>query len=198
MGKTAIFGGTFNPPQLAHRKMLETVADMKDVSRVIVIPNNIPPHKTMDSRSADGADRLYMCRIMCGGIKKAVVSDIELKCEGKSYTVYTIEKLKKRYKDLWLLIGGDMVASFTSWYSYEKILQTAGIIAVRRPDVSDTDFDAAVKDLESKGGRITVTDAKMPQISSTEIRNLIRSGQSADGFLQPEVARFIKEKGLYL
>lgn len=198
MGKTVFFGGTFNPPQLAHRKMLETAAAMKDVTRVLVIPDNIPPHKTVDGFCADGADRLSMCSLMCEGISKAKVSDIELKREGKSYTVKTLSELGRRYRDLWLLIGGDMVTTFTGWYEYEKILQMAGIIAVRRPDTSDADFDKAVAFLRNAGGRVIVADAEMPQISSTEIRKLIKDGKPYGSLLMPSVEAFIKEKGLYI
>ena len=86
MGKTLFFGGTFNPPHIAHRKMLQAVAALPEIERVLVAPTNIPPHKEVPGMFATKEQRLYMCELLCNGIDKAEISDIEFRREGKSYS----------------------------------------------------------------------------------------------------------------
>lgn len=198
MKKTVFFGGTFNPPHNAHLLMLKSVAELDFVDKVLVVPTNIPPHKSIEGYCADGVHRLNMCSAMCEGMDKAVVSDIELKREGKSYSFDTLTELRKTYDNLMLLIGGDMLAEFTTWYNYEGILKLAGILAVRRIGVDNEEFDSAVSSLRKMGGTVIVLDTKVPDISSTEIRNeALLNGEELKGLVPKKVFNYIKENGLY-
>ena len=170
MGRVLMFGGTFNPPHNAHRLMLEAAAELKNIDKILVIPTNIPPHKEVASYCPSKEHRLNMCRLLLQGVKNAVVSDMELNREGKSYTYDTLLELKEKYNELSILIGADMITTFFSWYRYKDILSLCEIVAVRRPGIDDRSFDKAVETLRSEGGNITILDAKMPNVSSTDIR----------------------------
>ena len=170
MGVTVFFGGTFNPPHLAHRKMLETVCGLPNVERVLVAPTNIPPHKEVAEKFASKEDRLKMTKLLCKGLDKAIVSDIEFKRTGKSYSFYTLSELKETYPDLAMLIGGDMVTTFKEWHNYSGILNLCELFVVRRQGIDNLDFDNSVEELRLEGGKITVINADLPDISSTEIR----------------------------
>ena len=150
MPKTVFFGGTFNPPHISHRLMLEAVAGLDDVEKVLVVPTNIPPHKSVAEFTASEEDRLFMCRLLTEGVEKAEVSDIEFRRGGKSYSFDTLTELKPMYDKLDMLIGGDMITTFTSWYRYLDILKLCGIIAVRRKGIDDVEFDKAVEDFTAK------------------------------------------------
>lgn len=196
MPKTVFFGGTFNPPHISHRLMLEAVAGLDDVEKVLVVPTNIPPHKSVAEFTASEEDRLFMCQLLAEGIEKAEVSDIEFRRGGKSYSFDTLTALKPLYDELYMLIGGDMIATFTTWYRYLDILKLCGIIAVRRKGIDDLQFDNAVEELRLKGGNIEVIEASLPEVSSTELREALQNGEKTEQTIE-SIAQYIAEKGLY-
>jgi nicotinate-nucleotide adenylyltransferase len=197
MGTVLFFGGTFNPPHIAHRKMLEAISQLPEIDRVLVAPTNIPPHKEVPGMFATKEQRLYMCELLCEGVNKAEVSDIEFKREGKSYSFYTLSELKEQYGSVAMLIGGDMVTSFTTWHRYEELLNIAAFYVVRRKGIDNTDFDRSVELLKSKGGNIKVLELDFPEVSSTEIRDAFINNQSVEKLVPENIARFISQNGLY-
>ncbi len=199
MGITVFFGGTFNPPHNAHKVMLDAVDRLTEVEKILVVPTNIPPHKEFKGFVASGEHRLNMCRLLCEGNIKTEVNDMELKRGGKSYSFYTLSELKQRYNDLYILIGGDMLADFDTWFNYKEILKLAGILAVRRPGVNHEEFDRMVESLRALGGSVLVLDVDMPDISSTEIRNLAvaNNDDRLKQLLPNNIYGYIEENGLY-
>lgn len=197
MAKTLFFGGTFNPPHISHRLMLEAVAEISDIERVLVVPTNIPPHKEFKGFTASGEDRLNMCRLLCDGIEKAQVSDMELKRGGRSYSFDTLTALKPQYPSLYMLIGADMITTFTGWYRYQDILDLCGILAVRRKGVDDAQFDESIEHLRSIGGKIEVVEVDLPEISSTEIRDLLENSSAKALQIPRNVLDYIEAKELY-
>ena len=197
MGITLFFGGTFNPPHIAHRKMLEAVSGLPEIERVLVAPTNIPPHKEVQGMLATKEQRLFMCSLLCEGIAKAEPSDIEFKREGKSYSFYTLSDLKEQYGSIAMLIGGDMVSSFDSWYRYNELLKIATFYVVRRKGVDNREFDKCVDNLKALGGDIRVIELDFPKVSSTEIRNSVLSGLDTDLLLPKNIYEYITANGLY-
>lgn len=191
------FGGTFNPPHVAHRKMLEAIAKLPEIDRVLVAPTNIPPHKEVPGMFATKEQRLFMCQLLCDGVCKALVSDIEFRREGKSYSFYTLSELKEQYGSVAMLIGGDMVTSFTTWHRYEELLKIATFYVVRRKGTDNADFDKSVEFLRSKGGNIKVLELEFPEVSSTEIRDAFADNQSANNLVPENIAKYISRNGLY-
>lgn len=197
MPKAVFFGGTFNPPHISHRLMLECAAALPEVETVLVVPTNIPPHKALGRFMASGADRLRMCSLLCEGVEKAVVSDIELKRGGKSYSVDTLTELNLMYGDLYMLIGGDMVTTFNRWYRYKDILKLCTLLAVRRKGVDNVEFDRAVDGIICDGGAVTVIDTVLPKVSSTELRERLKNSDP-EGLLIPQnIKEYIYLNGLY-
>ncbi len=197
MGKTVFFGGTFNPPHIAHRKMLEAVCELNEVERVLVAPTNLPPHKQVPEMFADFQQRLKMAELLCEGLPKVTASDIELKREGKSYSFYTLTDLKKSYSDLSLLIGGDMVTSFNTWFEYKSILNLAELIVVRRKGINNSDFDSAVENLRLNGGKITVVEVNLPEVSSTEIRRRLLEDKPLNVLVPENICEYIEKNHIF-
>ncbi len=197
MGITLFFGGTFNPPHVAHRKMLETVVALPDVGKVLVAPTNIPPHKEVPGMFATKEQRLEMCRLLCEGIPNAEVSDIEFRREGKSYSFYTLSELKEQYGSIAMLIGGDMVTSFTTWFRFEDLLKIALFYVVRRKGVDNEEFDKSVEHLRSLGGDFRVVEVEFPEVSSTDVREMISRGEISDLLVPENIYEFINRNGLY-
>ena len=197
MGKVLMFGGTFNPPHIAHRLMLQAAAELKNIDKILVIPTNIPPHKEVANYCPSKEHRLNMCRLLLEGVENAVVSDMELNREGKSYTYDTLIELKEKYDDLSILIGADMITTFFSWYRYKDVLNLCDIIAIRRPGIDNRSFDKAVETLRNEGGNITVLDAKMPDVSSTDIREETDDETQLSKKVPNNIYEYCKRNGLY-
>lgn len=191
------FGGTFNPPHIAHRKMLKEISSLPEVDRVLVAPTNIPPHKEIPGMFATRKQRLNMCDLLCDGIEKAQASDIEFKREGKSYSFYTLSELKEQYGNVAMLIGGDMVTSFTTWHRYEEMLKIAAFYVVRRKGVDDREFDKSVELLKMLGGDIRVLEIDFPEVSSTEVRDVVSCGENAKNLIPENIFKYIADNGLY-
>lgn len=197
MGITLFFGGTFNPPHLSHRKMLLIAEDIPNVERIIVAPTNIPPHKEVSENFADKEQRLNMCKLLTVDVSKAEVSDIEFNRVGKSYSFYTLSELKQRYGNIAMLIGGDMVTTFDSWFNFKGILEIAELYCVRRKGIDDINFDNSVNYLRSLGGKITVIDADLPNISSTEVRNCVNDDDKLKKLIPENIFDYIKKNSIY-
>ena len=109
--KIGIYGGTFDPPHLAHMAAARAAMDQLELDRLLIIPDQEPPHKGLPADAASPQQRLEMADLMADGLgPKAEASDLELNREGKSYTADTLEQLHQSFPgdELWLLMGTDM------------------------------------------------------------------------------------------
>ncbi len=188
--KIGIFGGTFNPVHKGHVAVAESFIDGYGLDLLYVIPNNISPLKY--SNSVSGEDRSNMLKIAFGENPKAVISDIELKREGTSYTRDTVAELKKLHpeSELYLLTGDDWIDSFDKWKDYKFILENARLVVAVR---SGNDITASLDRLEALTGirPLTLQNEKI-ELSSSEFRAEPKSELLPDG-----VFEYIEERGLY-
>ena len=203
--KIGIYGGTFNPPHLGHITAAKAVFQMLELDRLLLIPAGIPPHKAMPEGSASADQRLEMTRLAgeqldLGG--KVQVLDLELKREGRSFTVDTLETLKEQYPDdeLWLLMGTDMFLTLQAWKDPEKILSLAGIAAFGRTEEDTEELFAVQREYLCKTypqARIfTLTIPGVVEVSSTELREKLAKGEGGC-LLAPAVYGYILREGLY-
>ena len=170
--------------------MLRTAAETLGFEKLIVIPSCIPPHK-LAGKLASGEQRLEMCRLAFGKDPRCEISAIELERSGKSYTVDTLNEIKKIYPDdeLYFIIGSDMLRTFQQWYRWEEILSLAVICAASRENGYRPDWSVYTPEQRE---RFVFIDAEPLEVSSTELRG----GQKSD-LLDPDVASYIKENNLY-
>ena len=121
--KIGIFGGTFNPPHKGHKRMVERMAAELELDKVIVIPNKIPTHKRCDDL-ADNHHRVAMCKLAFSE-PLYEISTMEMDRETDSYTIFTVNKLMKKYPNdqLHLIIGSDMFLIFHKWYKHKELLE---------------------------------------------------------------------------
>lgn len=190
---TAIFGGTFNPFHKGHYAMLDALNNCDKVSKILIMPDKIPPHKSADLLIGD-SDRLNMCKLVAEDFNKAEVCDIEFKREGKSYTYDTIKLLQKEYPDenLAFVCGGDMLVYFDKWYNYQRLMELLPFFVFSRTSTNSQQFDECVKRFSDMGMQIILMDDEIPNISSTDFREA-----KAEELLPPKVYGYIKERGLY-
>ena len=199
MRRTGLFGGTFNPPHVAHLRLAEKAIEGARLDRVIIMPAFIPPHKAAPEL-LKSEDRFELCRrTFCG--EKFEISDLELRRKGKSYTVQTLEELKKLYPDdeFFLIIGSDMLLSFKNWYRYEDILKYASLCVMTREKAVSrkTLFEYCKNVLKLSSKDFIILDSDAFELSSTEVRQKAKEGKNLSNMLTEKANEYIKEKSFY-
>lgn len=194
--RLGVFGGSFNPPHAGHLTAARAFIKEIALDRLIVIPAGIPPHKKMETFCTDG-DRMEMTRLNFASLGSVVeVSDMEIRREGKSYTADTLRELRALYpRDaLFLYCGSDMLVTFHQWYEYKQILSMCTLCAMRRDDSGG--FFEAADALSRVRLPVRIINSPFVEESSTALRRSLAEGSAPSG-LVPEVARYIKERGIY-
>ena len=195
-GVTAVYGGSFNPPHMGHRMVVENVLRDLDADRFIFLPLGTAPHKT-DMASPE--DRLRMCELTIEGIEGAEVSDIEVRREGYTYTIDTITALKEMgYEDISYVIGSDILFTIESWRRFTELVNMVRFICIPRPGDKEDIYLKRDMLRREYGADIEFADFTGPDISSTDIRRMIKEGKDTTGLLVEKVRRYIDEKGLYV
>lgn len=196
----AVFGGSFNPPHKAHLNIANEFSSLLGLDKMLIIPTFIAPHKEI-KYFVSAEDRLSMCRLMFRD-EKFTVSDIEIKREGKSYTIDTLSVLSNEYPGakIYLIIGSDMLLSFHEWYRYRDILSKCTLcVMTRENDISEEDmFRYAGDTLGLNRDEIVISHAPAYEMSSTLIREKLKNGEDVSEYLTKDVEKYIREKGLYL
>ena len=197
--KLAIYGGSFNPPHLGHAAAIRAVLDAIRPDELRVIPAATPPHKKLPAGSPSAAERLRLAEMAFGNIPGVTVSDMELKREGKSYTADTVRALRRENPGatLYLIIGTDMLETFSEWHDYRFILRSVTLVALAR-EIGELDVvrDAASRLRRDCGARVRVLSAKPLPVSSTQLRMLLPMRHGRE-FLNDAVYAAIIRKRLY-
>ncbi len=201
--KAAIFGGSFSPVHVGHIKAAKAYLAATGADKITVIPAKRPPHKSLDGGASD-ADRINMCNLafskdteICDNFE---VSDFEISRECVSYTIDTVEHfIYEGYDDISILIGTDMLLTFESWRCYRELLGKVTVYYIDRVGGAEKEKTAIkAEELRQKyNARIIALDAPVFEVSSSEIRELLKNGKSTDGILFDAVREYIDEKGLY-
>lgn len=217
-----LFGGTFNPVHIGHLRAALEVVEKFPLDECYLVPSATPPHKAAGDMVDANIRYDMICRAVAG---QAVlkVSDIELMRAGPSYTVDTIrlfrEKLPKSDR-LYLIVGLDAFLELDTWKSYRTLLKSVAFIVMSRPERglersserwrTLNDFLCHVISEEYTGSEersvfshpqlmpVHVINVTMLDISSSKIRELIRSGCSVRYLLPAEVLDIVRSRGLYV
>ncbi len=167
------------------------------LDRVLWIPAGIPPHKPVDDEPG-GEHRLELCRRAVGADQRFACSDMEVLRSGPSYTVDTLQELKRIAPDneLFLIVGGDVAAGLPTWHEGERVLSLARLAVAKR---RGTSREAVVSGLTGMRGGERAEFFRMPRIgvSSTMIRRRVRAGQPIRYLVPDPVASYIAEHRLY-
>ena len=199
MLRIGIYGGTFSPVHQGHVAAAKAFMEQMWLHVLYVIPTGVTPHKQMDG-DVTAAQRLAMCELAFADLEGVIVSDMEIRREGKSFTVDTLSALSGEDRRLFLLLGTDMMLTLGSWRAPERIFELCYPVYIRRESDKALDEEIVQKIAlyNQQYGKVVRRIVADPiEVSSTEIRNRVRSGQSIDGLVPDRVAAYIKENGLY-
>ena len=201
MSRIGVYGGSFNPPHTGHvLAAVELIRTLK-LDKLLIVPAADPPHKTIWAGSPSPEARLAMCRAAFNGIPGVVVSDLEIRRAGKSYTVDTLTELSARTPrdDLFWIMGTDMLLTFRLWREPERIASLATLAVMRRSENAElwdqTCREAAALQHDLNARVVTVENDCVP-VSSTTVRRLIAF--HAPDYLPDSVEAMIRENGWYL
>lgn len=198
--RIGIYGGTFSPVHLGHIRAAQSFLAELSPDRLYVVPTAEPPHKR-EVGGASAEERLYMTRLAFEGLDRRIeVSDFEVKRRGKSYTVYTLEHFAAPERELYMLVGTDMFLTLDRWYRAGEIFALSNIVLMRRENETELGCELRRKRDEYTaryGAKIYEIDRPPFELSSTELREYIRSGRPTEGLISPRVAEYIYRNGLY-
>lgn len=216
--RVLIFGGTFDPPHLAHARLPRIIADRLNCDQILYIPAAINPLKTQGP-SASRDDRVAMLVLALADAPNARISTIELDRAGPSFTIDTLRQLHGQFRSsapshaaaahsepqFLLLMGSDQALEFQRWKDWREILTLATPVVMLRPPWSEQTFRAELvgqfpPDQAEQWRKWAIFPADglpLLDISATEIRRRLSAGETLDGLLDPAVAAYIKANRLY-
>lgn len=176
----AVYGGSFDPPHIVHALVASSVLGSHAVDKLIVVPAG--QHPFAKDLTPHG-HRVAMCEIAMRHLRNVEVSAIEATLPAPSLTLHTLQALQAQLPDAQLrfVLGSDLLPETPKWHAFDRICELAPPIVVRR---------AGHPAPEAHG-------PELPEVSSTQLRELLRKGASTEGYLDREVAAYIAKHGLY-
>lgn len=194
--RTGIMGGTFNPVHNAHLLIAQKAQEQYNLDRIIFITSGNPPHK---KSMTDARHRFNMTRLAISDNSAFIDDDFEVNRAEKSYTVHTLEYLRKKYPEdkLFFIIGEDSLKDLPKWHKPKEILAQTTLLVF--PRISEESLLSTLDEMKTRfSGEIFTIDAPVTDISSTEIRERILKGQTVCEMLPRKVLEYIEENRLYV
>jgi nicotinate-nucleotide adenylyltransferase len=200
--KIALFGGTFDPVHLGHTTVAEDAASRIGAEKIIFIPAKRSPLKGFLPKAND-KHRFKMITLAIADQKTFEVSDCELKKPAPSYTLETVKQFQAEYGGgtlIYWLIGADSIDDLTYWYEIVELIDSCILTTMYRAGCGAPDFTRyepiwgpqRIEKLQQN-----VIPTPLIDISSTEIRDRLADGRGVTDMLNPSVAEYIREHGLY-
>ena len=199
--RLGIFGGTFDPPHVGHLLAASDATEQLALDRLIFIPAATQPLKAERS-TASGHHRLAMVRLTIGDDPRFGADPVELDREGLSYSVDTLGDFARRFPlaERFFLVGADVLATFAQWREPRRVLELATLaVLTRRSETSDAPLPRREGDglADDVAKHAMVVATRRFDVSSTVIRERVRTGRSIRGFVTDGVAEYISSHGLY-
>jgi len=214
--RIAAYGGTFDPVHNGHLEVVRAIVRNFELDQLLIIPAHRPPHKGARAIT-DAYYRFTMAVLASLDEPRVLVSTIELEAPNRPYTFETVERLRSLFgieTRLFLVMGADSFEEINTWREPARLFSSTNVIVVTRPghDVRTSHledrFRSTIVDLRSREGElqqgqhlngqhIYLTGYVNIGISSTEIRQRVRDGESIEDLVPPRVADYIRKYELY-
>ncbi|KQN54276.1 MULTISPECIES: nicotinate-nucleotide adenylyltransferase [unclassified Erwinia] len=207
----ALFGGTFDPIHYGHLRPVEALAAQVGLSKVTLLPNNVPPHRPQPEASP--AQRVAMVSLAIAGNPLFDLDLREMQRSTPSYTLDTLTELRAERgarQPLAFIVGQDSLLSLHKWYRWEALLSVCHLLVCQRPGYAtrmpdaemqrwlDQHLAADAAELHNRpAGRVFLADTPQIAISATEIRQRRHQGRSDQDLLPQAVSDYIDREGLY-
>lgn len=193
-----VVGGTFDPVHVGHTAMGDAALAELGLDALLYLPAGSPSFK-LGRDVAPRSDRLAMVRLAVAGRPRCAVSAREVERPGTTYTVDTLEELGRACPPgtrLTFVVGADALATLPLWHRAADLARLARFAAAGRAGC-DLAVAAAHVAASGLGFDVALLSAPLPDVSSTQVRESLAHGEDPTGLLEPAVARYIDERGLY-
>lgn len=214
--RIAAYGGTFDPMHNGHVEVVRAIVRNFGLDQLLIIPAHRPPHKGSRAIAGD-YHRFTMAVLASLDEPRVLVSTIELEAPDRPYSFETVERLRSAFEmgtRLFFVMGADSFEEINTWREPARLLSSTNLIVITRPghDVGsshlDERFRSTIVDLRGREGElqpgedlnehhIYVTGYVNTGVSSTEIRQRVRDGESIQDLVPPRVADYIRKYELY-
>ncbi|MCR3755853.1 MAG: nicotinate-mononucleotide adenylyltransferase [Sodalis sp. Psp] len=200
----AFYGGTFDPIHYGHLKSVIALTRLVNLKQIILMPNNVPPHRPQPIASSQ--QRVEMVRLAIVGMARNLftIDERELHRETPSWTVETFEALRREYgpsAPMGFIIGQDSLLTLPQWHRGQELLELCHLLVCARPGYSDRLTNRSIDDpktLHQKpAGLIYCASTPEFAISASDIRQRYKKGQLCKGLLPSSVQSYIDKQGLY-
>lgn len=187
--KIGILGGSFNPIHIGHLVLADEVREKLKLDKIIFIPLYLAAHKEEKDLLAP-LERLKMVRMALKGNPCFEASDIEVKRQGKSYTIDTLRSLREKYPardKFFFIVGSDALGYLSSWKDIDQVMKLAKLVVALRPNYP----------LKNLPKNVLPVAIESVDISGFRLRQRLKAGESTRYYLPKGVYEYIKNKGLY-
>ena len=192
-------GGTFDPIHNGHLMLGETAYHQYQLDKVWFMPNGNPPHKK--NIGTDALTRMEMVKLAIQDKEYFELQDYEVMKESVSPTYQTLAHFKEIYPEdtFYYIIGADSLFSIERWIHPELIFPNCIILAACRDEIDTSEEMNAQIDYLCKKYDAQIVYLKSPliDISSSELREMIKNGQVISEHVPKAVEAFIAKEGLY-
>ncbi len=187
--RLGILGGTFDPIHLGHLYLARKVLQKLSLDKIIFIPTYLQPHKK-NVKTTPSRHRYSMTKLAIKNNKRFSLSSIEVKRKGRSYSVQTLQQLRKKYGpsvEIFFITGSDSLKDIGKWKDLKEILSLCKFVVVKRPHfaIKNLPYDFIILHIDAK------------DISAADIRRKIKKGQPVDKLVSAKVKNYIRRHGLY-
>ena len=173
----AIFGGSFNPPTIAHINLAKQILDkMKNIEKIIFVPVSTKYNK---QGLAPDEDRLELLKTICQDHPNMEVSSLELNSPRQLYTIETLKIMQKQNPDktIYFIVGTDNLKELETWHAANEILQQFKIIVLERDnDIMEKIISNSLFLKQYRESFIKLNFNKI-KLSSSYIRQKVQMGE---------------------
>ena len=197
--KVGIMGGTFNPIHNGHLILAEHAREYCSLDEILFMPSGNSYMKEQ-GEIPDGDTRISMTALAIEDNPHFALSAMEVERKGPTYTCETLAELKKLHPETeyYFIVGTDNLFSIETWWKPEEILACCTLIVAARGAKDESAILKKVADLKEKyNARIILLPERKFDISSTEIREKIKRGESVRYLLPDKVITYIEKNRLY-
>ncbi len=208
----ALFGGTFDPIHNGHLTVGQKLAAQIGVKEIILLPNNVPPHRPQPEASPE--QRLKMVSLAIAGNPLFRLDCREMARQIPSWTIDTLEEIRAEKgpeQPLGFIIGQDSLLSLPHWHRWQELLNYCHLLVCKRPGYAnqmetpalqnwlDTHLTRDIAHLHNTpAGTVFLADTPLIEISASDIRQRRHAGLSCADLLPAQVIKWIDSQGLYL
>ncbi len=214
--KIGLMGGSFDPVHAGHLRAAEEISERLALDEMVFIPTLVSPHKSSETMAAS-SHRLNMLNLSAKRNSRFRVSDMELRREPPSYTIDTLRALKQSGSEngYYFIMGCELFAEIDTWKDFAELFNYSSFVVLRRPGYDFADSGSpiplALKNdfrysysgtgmdvfAHKSSNKLFFVDIAGIRVSSTEVRELARHGNSLRYLVPREVEKYIAENGLY-